>query len=74
MPPEITAFLASVWSFLAWGLLQPYAAIGVGCFVAGFAIGASKQRTAFTELGRGVFFGLVAGGFVALVQLAVSRG
>jgi len=74
MPPEVSTFASALAALILVQMAQPYAAVGVGCFVGGYAIGASKNRTAFAELGRGLFFGILAGLVVWLLQQALIGG
>lgn len=54
------------------GLLHPFAAAAVGFFWAGWQMGAAKNRTAFSEIGRGIISGVAAWAVVALVQLVIG--
>lgn len=70
IPPELQSFGSALGGFVLWALLQPLAAGVVGGAVGGFALGASRNRTAFAEIARGLFFGVVAGVLVWLLQAA----
>lgn len=74
MPPEVLNFLTAAWELIVAWLLQPHAAIAVGCFWAGFAIGSAKNKSAFAEIGRGLLSGLAAGAVVYVVQLLIRSG
>lgn len=54
------------------GLLHPSAAVAAGFFAGGYVLGASKNKTAFAELGRGLISGVAAWGIVALTQLLIT--
>lgn len=71
---DLLLWLQVTGTFLLGQLMQPYVAVGVGSFVGGFAMGASKNRTAFAEIGRSVFYGIVAGGAIWIIQRLAEGG
>lgn len=71
---ELLAWLSSTAALLGWAVLQPAAAYIVGAFWGGYAIGASKNKTALIEIGRGVGAGIVAGLIVYAAQRMIGGG
>lgn len=74
MSPELLNFLTSTGAFIVSLLLRPDAAIMVGAFWAGYAIGANKNKTALAEIARGLFAGFAAGAAVYVLQLVIRTG
>lgn len=74
MSPELLNWLTSTGAFIVALLLGPNAAIIVGAFWGGYAIGANKNKTAIAEILRGVFAGFAAGAAVYVLQLIIRNG
>lgn len=74
MPPEIVSWLSATGALIVSWLLRPDAAILVGAFWAGYAIGANKNKTALAEIARGLFAGFAAGAAVYVLRIIIRTG
>jgi len=74
MSAEWAALLQAVWAAIVAALVQPWAAAVFGAFMAGWAMGASKNKTAISEIARGVAVGVSAGAFIWFVQRIIDGG